>query len=244
MKMRLDQLVVERKLSASREQAQRLIMAGQVLCKSEVLNKPGISVDVDLVITLKETEKYVSRGGIKLEGFLKNADWNFANFTCLDVGCSTGGFTDYLLQRGVMHVVCVDVGRGILHWKLRNDPRVTLHEKQNARFLDASKIGRHFDLTVVDVSFISLRLILPSVFPLMQKKAKLVCLVKPQFEAGREEVSKGSGVIKSLATQKKCVADIEAFGSGMGLFPVRSEPCCIRGPAGNQEYFVEFEKTE
>jgi len=233
---------VDRGLAASREQAKRLIIANQIICNIGILNKPGIQVNADLEITRKETEKYVSRGGIKLEGFLKTADWNFSDFTCLDIGSSTGGFTDYLLQRGVLRVVCVDVGRGILHWKLRNDKRVQIHENQNARFLDASKIGNNFDLAVIDVSFISLRLILPSVSSLMKKQSKVVCLVKPQFEAGRVEVSKGRGVIKSLEVQKRCVADIETFGSSVGLFPIRSEPCCIQGPAGNQEYFVEFEK--
>lgn len=239
-KIRLDQLVVEKGFAESREQAKRLILAGSILNGTEALTKPGTLVDPEsLELSLKESMKYVSRGGLKLEGFMKDLPLEITGFRCLDVGASTGGFTDYLLQNGAGQVVCVDVGYGILHWKLRNDPRVVLHEKTNARSVDETLVGKDFDLAVMDLSFISLRLILPAVFPLLKNQGSLICLVKPQFEAGREHVGKG-GVVRSEEIQLKCVEDISIFGNTLGLKTLKKAPCCIKGPAGNQEYFIHF----
>ncbi|MBN2143631.1 MAG: TlyA family RNA methyltransferase [Candidatus Aureabacteria bacterium] len=240
-KIRLDQKVVESQLADSREQARRLILAGQISCGSQVLSKPGMLVNSDTPLKLKNPEKYVSRGGLKLEGFFLDFPLNVKNALCLDIGSSTGGFTDCLLQTGVKRVVCVDVGQGILHWKLRTDPRITVHEKINARYLTRETVGNDFDLAVIDVSFISLKLILPPVFPLIRKDGHLLCLVKPQFEAGRKHVLKG-GVVRSELIQKECVDNIIAFGQTLGLTLYHFAPCRLKGPSGNQEYFVLFGK--
>ena len=243
MKIRLDQRVVNEGLAESREQAKRLILAGSILNPhGEALTKPGIPIDEKIQIHLKEPLKYVSRGGLKLEGFMKDLPLSVSDFRCLDIGSSTGGFTDYLLQNGAREVTCVDVGSGILHWKIRNDSRVKVFEKINARTLSPEIVGNSFDLAVMDVSFISLRLVLPSAIPLIRKEGYLVTLVKPQFEAGREHVAKG-GVVKSEEIQKQCVDQIRFFGIEHGLKALKEAPCCIKGPAGNQEYFILFQKV-
>jgi 23S rRNA (cytidine1920-2'-O)/16S rRNA (cytidine1409-2'-O)-methyltransferase len=240
-KIRLDQKVVEQGLAESREKAKRLILAGQISCRDQVYSKPGMLVPEDLEFILKNPEKYVSRGGLKLEGFFSCFPFDVKNYLCLDIGSSTGGFTDCLLQREVKKVVCVDVGQGILHWKLRTDPRVEVHEKINARYLHQEKIGDHFDLIVADVSFISLRLILPPAVPLMREGGLLLTLVKPQFEAGREHVMKG-GVVRSEKIQQQCLQGIIDFSQTLGLSLIHHAPCALKGPAGNQEYFVLFKK--
>ena len=238
MKIRLDQRVVNEGMAESREQAKRLILAGSILNQhGEALTKPGVAIDETVPIQLKEPLKYVSRGGLKIEGFMKDLPVTLKDFHCIDIGASTGGFTDYLLQNGVKEVVCVDVGAGILHWKIRNDPRVRVFEKINARNLPEEIGANSFDLGVMDVSFISLKLVLPPVIPLIRKEGYLITLVKPQFEAGREHVAKG-GVVKSEEIQKQCVDQIRVFGIEHGLNALKEAPCCIRGPAGNQEYFI------
>lgn len=243
MKIRLDQRVVNEGMAESREQAKRLILAGSILNQhGEALTKPGVGIDEKIPIQLKEPLKYVSRGGLKIEGFMKDLALPPTNFRCIDIGASTGGFTDYLLQNGAREVVCVDVGAGILHWKIRNDPRVKVYEKVNARTLPSETIGDSFDLGVMDVSFISLKLVLPAAIPLIRKEGYLITLVKPQFEAGREHVAKG-GVVKSEEIQKQCVDQIRLFGIEHGLKALKEAPCCIKGPAGNQEYFILFQKA-
>lgn len=242
MKIRLDQLVVENGLAESREQAKRLILAGCVLDKNgTTLTKAGVSVDSLLEIHLKETLPYVSRGGLKIEGFFKEHPIQVKDFVCLDIGSSTGGFTDFLLQNGARRVVCIDVGTGILHWKLRQDPRVELHEKVNARELTREIAGGPFDLLVADVSFISLKLVLPPAASLLKPGGQALVLVKPQFEAGREHVEKG-GVVRSSDVQRSCVESIQTFGITLGWRPLGQAPCVLKGPAGNQEYFVHFIK--
>lgn len=242
MKIRLDQLLVEKGLAESREQAKKLILSGNVSNRNSVLDKPGMSVDPEKTeISIKQPLKYVSRGGIKLEGFMQEIGLDVTGFKCLDVGSSTGGFTDFLLQNRAAGVVCVDVGSGLLHWKLRNDPRVQVHEKTNARFLNETNYGADFDLAVMDLSFISLKLVLAQVVPLIKKSGAVICLVKPQFEAGRKHIEKG-GVVRSQEIQLQCVRDISVFAGGINLSEEVFKPCCIRGPAGNQEYFILFRK--
>ena len=243
MKTRLDQRVVDEGMAESREQAKRLILAGSILNQhGEALTKPGVAIDEKIPIQLKEPLKYVSRGGLKIEGFMKDLPLSIQGFCCIDIGASTGGFTDYLLQNGAVKVVCVDVGAGILHWKIRNDSRVKVLEKMNARSLPPETTGDSFDLGVMDLSFISLKLVLPAVIPLIRKDGYLITLVKPQFEAGREHVAKG-GVVKSEEIQQQCVDQIRQFGTEHGLKALKEAPCCIKGPAGNQEYFIFFQKA-
>jgi len=240
-KIRLDCLVVEKGFAQSRERAKRLILSGSIVLKTDALTKPGMMVKSDLNIILKERDKYVSRGGVKIEGFFKEYPFVVTGFKCLDIGASTGGFTDFLLQNGVEQVVCVDVGYGVLHFKLRQNKQVKLFEKVNARTLSDKLVGNNFDLIVIDVSFISLTLILPAAISLLKKGGALLCLVKPQFEAGRKFVGKG-GVVRSLDIQKKCVDKIIDFGKESNLSFIKSKECVIKGPKGNQEYFCLFEK--
>lgn len=234
-------LLVERGLVESREKARRLILAGRVTDGKQRLSKPGIALNPDSRLELTGTARYVSRGGDKLEGFFAGLDFTPRGMRCLDIGGSTGGFTDFLLQHGARSVVAVDVGHGILHWKLRNDSRVTVLERCNARYLDAARAGRDFDLAVVDVSFISLTKILPAVIPLLARGGSLVCLVKPQFEAGRGQVGRG-GVVRSEAVREECIEKIVSFCAGRGLSLEKHEPCRLKGPAGNREHFAWFVK--
>ncbi len=241
-KIRLDCLVVEKGFAESREKAKRLILSGSVVLKTDALTKPGIMVSIDLDITLKERDKYVSRGGLKIEGFFKDNPFSVKGFKCLDIGASTGGFTDFLLQNGAEEMVCVDVGYGVLHLKLRQHKQVKLFEKVNARALSKALVGNDFDLIVIDVSFISLTLIFPAAISLLKKGGLLLCLVKPQFEAGRKFVGKG-GVVRSIEIQKKCVDKIIDFGKESSLSFKKYKECVLKGPKGNQEYFCLFEKN-
>jgi 23S rRNA (cytidine1920-2'-O)/16S rRNA (cytidine1409-2'-O)-methyltransferase len=242
MKIRLDQFLVEKGMAESREKAKGIILSGNVLNGTESLTKPGLMIDPAIIhVTVREPMKYVSRGGLKLEGFMKELNLDIKGFKCIDLGASTGGFTDYLLQNGVLNVTCVDVGYGILHWKLRNDRRVILFEKTNARSVSEALLGKDFDLAVMDLSFISLKLIVPAALPLIKTGGSVICLVKPQFEAGREHVGKG-GVVRSEEIQLKCVSDIATFAGGLNLILNKSAPSCLKGPAGNQEYFLHFFK--
>lgn len=241
IKIRLDNLIVKKNFAESREQAKRLILAGQVKKGEAILDKPGLMIFEDEEIDVLSLQKYVSRGGDKLEGFMKNIDCDVNGMTCLDIGSSTGGFTDYLLQNGALSVTCVDVGSKILHWKLRNDKRVILIENVNARYLSQYKINDNFDLSVTDVSFISLKLILTEIIPLIKQNGNIVCLVKPQFEAGKENIDKG-GIVKSKDIQDKCVQDIIDFGISNGLKFIKKDPSCLKGQKGNQEYFVLWRK--
>ena len=241
-KIRLDCLVVDKGFAESREKAKRLILSGNILLKTEALTKAGMMVKSDIDITLKEKEKYVSRGGLKIEGFFTDSPFSVKGFKCIDIGSSTGGFTDFLLQNGALKVVCVDVGTNILHSKLKQDSRVKSYEKVNARNLTQDLVGLDFDLVVIDVSFISLTLIILRAINVLKENGKLLCLVKPQFEAGREFVAKG-GVVRSEEIQKKCVDKIIDFGKKSGLSFKTYKKCVLKGPKGNQEYFVYFEKS-
>ncbi len=235
---RLDVLLAQRGLTESRETAQRLIRAGQVRIKGVVADKPGHRWPTDADITLEGASPFVSRGGEKLEAALETFCITVAGRVCLDVGSSTGGFTDCLLQHGAARVYAVDVGRGQLHWKLRNDSRVRVLEGINARHLTPADIGESVDLATADVSFISLTLILPAVIAVLRPGGDLVTLIKPQFEAGREQVGRG-GVVRDAAVRDEVVARVREFGAqrlGLVWRGVRESP--LRGPAGNVEFLA------
>lgn len=238
-KERLDKLLVTRGLAETRSKAQALILAGQVFSSQQRLDKPGLLLPVDVKLTLKETMPYVSRGGLKLAAALDHFQLDVAGFTCLDVGASTGGFTDCLLQRGAAKVVALDVGHGQLAWKIRQDARVEVREHVNARFLQPEDFAEKFDLAVCDVSFISLRLILPVLPTLLQSSAHIITLIKPQFEVGREEVGKG-GIVRDEAAQLRVVDEITAFAATLGLSSggVMNSP--ILGQDGNREFLACF----
>jgi 23S rRNA (cytidine1920-2'-O)/16S rRNA (cytidine1409-2'-O)-methyltransferase len=211
-RQRLDELLVARGIAESRAQAKALIMSGRVYLGTERLDKPGKEYPVDLDVTVERPPRFVSRGGEKLAGFLERFAVDLRNAQVLDVGASTGGFTDCALQAGADAVICVDVGRAQLHGRLLADPRVTNFEKINARHLKPGDLPRSdFDAVVMDLSFISLKAVLPAVWAFVRPGGTLVALVKPQFEAGKAEVDRGRGVIRDTAVQEAVLADIVAF---------------------------------
>jgi 23S rRNA (cytidine1920-2'-O)/16S rRNA (cytidine1409-2'-O)-methyltransferase len=238
-KKRLDKLLVEKGLVKSRERAKALIMAGKVLVNGRVVDKAGAPVSPDARIEIKgEDIPYVSRGGLKLETAIRAFDLDVKGFTCLDVGASTGGFTDCLLKHGAKKVYAVDVGRGQLDWKLRNDPRVISVEGFNARYLTEKEVPEKVDLVVIDVSFISLTKILPVVKQFLKPGGKIVALIKPQFELTKREVDRGKGVIKDPSLHKKAIEKILNFSKEMGLYPENLTLSRPRGPKGNKEFLV------
>jgi 23S rRNA (cytidine1920-2'-O)/16S rRNA (cytidine1409-2'-O)-methyltransferase len=243
MMIRLDQALVDRGLCESREKAKRAVLAGQVRINDQLAHKPSDSVKPDDALTLDAAEKYVSRGGQKLEHALKHFQLDVPGLAAIDLGASTGGFTDCLLQAGAATVCAVDVGRGQLAWKLRRDQRVVVMEKTNARFLKPEQFPRPFDLAVVDCSFISLRKILPPAVPLLKPDGKIVALIKPQFEAGKDEADKGRGVITDPAIHDRILHELREFVStqtGLCWRDVVESP--LLGPAGNKEFLVLIEK--
>jgi 23S rRNA (cytidine1920-2'-O)/16S rRNA (cytidine1409-2'-O)-methyltransferase len=245
LKLRLDKLLVERGLAASRERAQALILAGKVLVNEQKIEKAGEQIVDDVVVRLLgEDLKYVSRGGLKLERALDHWKIDVENKICLDVGASTGGFTDCLLQRHVARVIAVDTGYGQLDFKLRQNPRVRLLEKTNARYLKDETIGELVDLVVIDVSFISASLVLPSVvkaaFPASadgRRGRQAIVLVKPQFEAGREFVGKG-GIVRDEAAQRACVEKVKRRALELGCTNVDVIDSPILGAEGNKEFLL------
>jgi 23S rRNA (cytidine1920-2'-O)/16S rRNA (cytidine1409-2'-O)-methyltransferase len=239
LKVRLDQLVTDRGLTASRERARALILAGQVTVDGQPATKAGAQVDDGAVVALVAPDHpYVGRGGLKLAHALDTFQIAVSGRDALDIGASTGGFTDVLLQRGASRVVALDVGHGQLDWTLRNDPRVVVIERFNARALRLADLPGQVDLVVIDVSFISLRQILPAVPPVLRSGADVVALVKPQFEAGRAEVRKG--VIRDAAVHRRVVDEIAAAAAGVGLTPAGSTPSPITGQKGNVEFFLHL----
>jgi len=244
---RLDQALVERGLCASREKAKRAVLAGRVRVNARPARKPGDAVKLADVLTLDAGEKYVSRGGHKLEHALKHFRLDVTALVALDLGASTGGFTDCLLQHGAAKVFAVDVGRGQLAWKLRQDPRVVVMEKTNARLLTPAQFPQPFapaDLAVIDCSFISLRKILPAALRLLQSDGRIVALIKPQFEAGKSEADKGRGVIRDPAVHERVLAELKKFvaaQSGLSWRDVVQSP--LLGPAGNKEFLALIEKV-
>lgn len=244
---RLDQALVERGLCDSREKAKRAIMAGQASINGHPARKPSDPVRPGDELTLAAPEKFVSRGGLKLEHALNHFQLEVSGQTAIDLGASTGGFTDCLLQRGAAKVFAVDVGRGQLAWKLRRDPRVVVMEKTNARALTRANFPPPFglaDLAVIDCSFISLRKILPPAVALLRPSAKIVALLKPQFEAGKAEADRGAGVIRDPAIHQRVLSELTqfviAFG-GLRWLGVTESP--VLGPAGNKEFLVLIERV-
>jgi 23S rRNA (cytidine1920-2'-O)/16S rRNA (cytidine1409-2'-O)-methyltransferase len=240
-KARIDQTLVERGFFESRERAQRAIMAGEVRVRDQVITKPAVMVDIDAAISVAESPQFVSRGATKLSGALDFFKIDAREKTALDIGASTGGFTDCLLQRGAAKVFAVDVGRGQLAWKIRNDPRVVVLEKVNARFLSREEIPQLVDLSVIDVSFISLTLILPRAFELIIPDGVILALIKPQFELQRKDVGRG-GIVREPALHEKAQQKIVNFVEKTDYRVVGLVPSAITGTDGNQEFFICIRK--
>jgi len=236
-KERLDRLMVVRGLAESREQAQRLIMAGEVEVDGERQDKPGRMVLLDAEITVRRPLPYVSRGGLKLAAALNAFAVPVAGCVAIDVGASTGGFTDCLLQHGAARVYAIDVGYGQLAWKLQTDPRVVVMDRTNVRHLETLPDGALADLAVIDVSFISLALVLPAVLRLLKPNAQIIALVKPQFEAGVDDVGKG-GVVRNADVHRRVLREICAAAQNLGLHPAGLIASPVLGPAGNVEFLL------
>ena len=237
-KRRLDLILVEKKLVRSRQRAQALIMAGKVLVNNRTVDKPGALVSGDNDIVLKgEDIPYVSRGGIKLEKALKSFQINVDGLVCLDVGASTGGFTDCLLQHGASRIFAVDVGYGQLAWKLRQDERVVVIERTNIRHMPLEALPYPIDLATIDVSFISLKIVVPSILKFMKKDADILALIKPQFEVGKGKVGKG-GVVRDPALHDEVIKDLSNFFTKIGLLCKSVIPSPILGPKGNREFII------
>jgi 23S rRNA (cytidine1920-2'-O)/16S rRNA (cytidine1409-2'-O)-methyltransferase len=244
--IRLDQALVDRAICESREKARRCIMAGKVRVNGQVARKPSDSVRPSDQLNLDEPEKFVSRGGLKLDHALEIFKLDVTGQIALDVGASTGGFTDCLLQRGIARVYAIDVGHGQLAWKIRQDPRVVVMDKTNARTLAPAAFPQPFspaDLAVIDCSFISLRKILPPTVALLRPSGKIVALIKPQFEAGKAEADRGAGVIKDPAVHQRVLRELQEFVAArdnLRWVDVTESP--LLGPAGNKEFLVLIEK--
>jgi 23S rRNA (cytidine1920-2'-O)/16S rRNA (cytidine1409-2'-O)-methyltransferase len=234
-KQRLDILLVERGLVDSRSLAQRLILAGRVTVDGQEALHPGKLLPPDSSVELTETPRYVSRGGEKLEAALQRFSINPKGRICADVGASTGGFTDCLLQHGAARVYAIDVGKGILDWKLRNDPRVVVMEEQNARFLES--LPEPADLVTADVAFISLRLLFPVFRAWLRENGEAVVLIKPQFEAGRGQVGRG-GVVRDPDVHRRVLEEVLASAEGNGFAAAGLMPSPLKGPAGNIEFLA------
>ena len=245
-KIRLDELLVQRGLAETRSQAKALVMAGRVRRGTERLDKPGQDFPADADLSVEQPPRFVSRGGEKLSAALAAFALDLTGAHVLDVGASTGGFTDCALQAGAADVVCVDVGRAQLHAKLRADPRVTNFEKINARHLSVGDLPRsEFDAVVMDLSFISLKVVLPAVWPFVRPGGTLVALVKPQFEAGKAAVDKGRGVIRDPAVQQAVLDDVRTFALGMlrGATLIGTIDSPITGTDGNREFLLALRRA-
>jgi len=240
-KARIDQTLVERGFFASRERAQRAIMAGEVRVGDRIFAKAAELIEIDAPISVVQPPQFASRGALKLGGALDFFGVEVKGKTALDIGSSTGGFTDCLLQRGAAKLFAVDVGHGQLAWKLRNDPRVTVMEKVNARFLSREDISEIADLCVIDVSFISLTLILPRAFELIAPDGMILALIKPQFELQRKDVGRG-GIVREPALHEKAQQKIVKFVEEANYHVVGLVPSTITGTDGNQEFFICIRK--
>jgi 23S rRNA (cytidine1920-2'-O)/16S rRNA (cytidine1409-2'-O)-methyltransferase len=240
-KSRVDQLLVGRGLFPSREQARRAILAGEVSVATRVVDKPSELLDEETAISVKPARRYVGRGALKLEAALDHFQVGLHGKIALDVGASTGGFTDCMLQRGAEKVYAVDVGYGQLDWKLRNDPRVVVLEKINARFLTRDHVQQPVDICVIDVSFISLTLILPNAIALLKADGLVLALIKPQFELQRSDVGKG-GIVRDPRLHQAAQDKIVAFVNDLGHVVAGITPAAIKGAEGNQEFFACIRK--
>lgn len=242
MRKRLDVLLVERGLAESRQKAQAMILAGEVEVGGKKADKAGLAVDAAAHLEVRSRlQKYVSRGGFKLQGALEDSKLNAAGRVCLDVGSSTGGFTDCLLQHGAARVYAVDVNTDQLAWKLRDDPRV-IKIKKNARELVAADSSEPADLVAIDVSFISVTKVLPGAMASAKENADLLILVKPQFELEREDVGKG-GIVRDQQLHEKAIAKVKNAAESLGLSPLSTFPSRLTGAEGNQEYFLHARKV-
>jgi 23S rRNA (cytidine1920-2'-O)/16S rRNA (cytidine1409-2'-O)-methyltransferase len=248
-KVRLDILLVERGLAESRAKAQAMIMAGQVRVADQVMLKPATAIAADSIVTIDSGPRFVSRGGEKLDAALEAFHIDVTGWVCADVGASTGGFTDCLLQRGAVKIYAIDVGKGILHWRLRNDPRVVVMEDTNARYVES--LPEPVQLVTVDASFISLKILLPVVKKWISPSPEgrghggegIIALIKPQFEAGKKDVARGDGVIRDPAIHKQVLLDVLTFAGNEG-FQIRGlikSP--LLGPKGNAEFLVWLNET-
>jgi 23S rRNA (cytidine1920-2'-O)/16S rRNA (cytidine1409-2'-O)-methyltransferase len=243
-KERIDKLLFERGLAESRAKAQAMVMAGVVLVDEKRAEKASDTFPVGANIRIKgdsPESRYVSRGGLKLEAALRDFQVDPTGFVCLDIGASTGGFTDCLLQHGAARVVAVDAGTNQLVWKLREDPRVEVHEKTNARGLQPGDFSEQFDLIVMDVSFISVTKIIPVLPPLLKDDGRVIILIKPQFEVGKGEVGKG-GVVREPEKHEQVVSEVNAFASKHDLKPLGLIDSPITGAEGNKEFLGLYEK--
>ena len=241
-KIRLDQLVFDLGLAESRERAKTTVMSGLVFVNGQRADKPGMQVSPDVNVEVKGTAlPYVSRGGLKLEKALKVFPIDVNGKVCIDCGASTGGFTDVLLKNGAAKVYSVDVGYGQLAWSLRNDERVVNMERTNIRYISSEQIPEPLDICVMDLSFISVKLVLPAICALLKDDAQLVCLIKPQFEAGREEVGK-KGVVRDKAVHLSVIESVLSFAPTVGMTVMGLDFSPIKGPEGNREYLCYMKK--
>ena len=242
---RIDKVLVDRGFADSRTKAQALVLAGAVLVDEQLVNKPSevFASNANIRIKAGATARYVSRGGLKLESALREFAVEVSGLVCLDVGASTGGFTDCLLQHGARKVVALDVGHNQIDWKLRNDPRVVVREGVNARYLSPIDFDIRFDLATIDVAFISATKILPAVAPLLKPVARLITLIKPQFEVGKGEVGKG-GIVKDPAQHRRVIAEVNAAAESVGLNACGVIESPIKGADGNTEFLALYEMSE
>jgi 23S rRNA (cytidine1920-2'-O)/16S rRNA (cytidine1409-2'-O)-methyltransferase len=242
LKKRIDTLLVEKNICQSRQRAKAMIMAGRVLVDQRPCDKPGAQFPDDVTITVKgEDLPYVSRGGLKLEAALNAIPMDCAGWVCLDVGASTGGFTDCLLQHGAVRVFAVDVGYGQLAWSLRTDKRVKVIERTNIRKMDPALITEPVDLVTIDASFISLKIVVPSILRFLKPRGNILALIKPQFEAGKGNVGKG-GVIADPMLRNKIIDDLRHFFAERSLICGPVIPSPILGPKGNQEFIIRLQQ--
>ena len=240
MKERLDVLLVQRGLAPSREKAKTMIMEGNVFVDQQREDKAGSFFDVEAKIEVRgNTLRYVSRGGLKLEKAMEAFGLDLSGCVCMDIGASTGGFTDCMLQNGAAKVYAVDVGYGQFAWKLRQDPRVVCMEKTNIRYVTPDQIGEPLDFASVDVSFISLTKVLGPVKALLREGAQMVCLIKPQFEAGKDKVGK-KGVVREQSTHREVIEKVIAYARGLGFRVLHLDYSPVKGPEGNIEYLVHL----
>jgi 23S rRNA (cytidine1920-2'-O)/16S rRNA (cytidine1409-2'-O)-methyltransferase len=241
-KERIDKLLTERGIVQSRERAKALIMEGKIVVSGRVIDKPGITLDADAEIQVRgEDLRYVSRGGKKLEGALDAFAFDPKGMVVMDVGASTGGFTDCVLQRGAAKVYAIDVGYGQLAWKLQRDSRVVNLERRNIRYLKREEVDQEADLILIDTSFISIEVFLSHLLTFLKQGGSIIALIKPQFEVGKGQVGKG-GVVKEAALHQEVISRISAFCKGLGLEALGVTESPLLGPKGNKEFFIHLKK--
>ncbi len=242
-KVRIDVLLEQKGIAASRQRAKSLIMSGNILVDDRIVDKPGTLVAENARIVNKEPDMpYVSRGGLKLAHALEATHLDVSGFTCLDAGASTGGFTDCLLQKGAARVWAVDVGYGQLDWKLRQDPRVTVIERTNIRYATPDLFPEPFDLVTIDVSFISLKIVVPAIIPFLKPDGRILALIKPQFEVGKGQVGKG-GVVRDADLHQSVISGLTRFFAESGLTREALLPSPVLGPKGNREFLILLGKS-